>query len=58
MSTATMRVVVVGDCPVFREGVTQLIGTDPDLHLVAVASSVEVLDSGLRGVDVVRAVRR
>ncbi|MFF4727061.1 LuxR C-terminal-related transcriptional regulator [Streptomyces mirabilis] len=53
MSTATMRVVVVGDCPVFREGVTQLIGTDPDLHLVAVASSVEVLDSGLRGVDVV-----
>ncbi|MFF4626387.1 LuxR C-terminal-related transcriptional regulator [Streptomyces griseorubiginosus] len=53
MSTATTRIAVIGDCPVFQEGVSQLIGTVPDLHLVAIAPSVDVLDGGSRGVDVV-----
>lgn len=53
MSTATLRIAVIGDCPVFQEGVSQLIGTVPDLHLVATAPSVEGVDGALHGVDVV-----
>ncbi|MEU9455923.1 response regulator transcription factor [Streptomyces sp. NPDC048277] len=51
--SAATAIAVVGDCPVFREGVSQLVRTVPDLRLVATAPSVEDLDGGLRGVDVV-----
>ncbi|GGW24238.1 LuxR C-terminal-related transcriptional regulator [Streptomyces alanosinicus] len=48
-----MRIMVIGDCPVFRDGITQLIDTVPDLHLVATASSIRGVDGELAGVDVV-----
>jgi DNA-binding NarL/FixJ family response regulator len=48
-----LRIAVIGDCPVFRHGVTQLIGTAPDLHLVAAAASVEAADGSLRDAEVV-----
>jgi DNA-binding NarL/FixJ family response regulator len=48
-----VRIAVVGDCPVFRHGVSQLIGTAPDLHLVAAAPSIESADGTLRGAEVV-----
>lgn len=53
MNTGFLRIAVIGDCPVFRHGVTQLIGTAPDLHLVAAAASVEAADGSLRGAEVV-----
>ncbi|MER6031841.1 response regulator transcription factor [Streptomyces sp. NPDC001851] len=52
-ASAATRIAVIGDCPVFRHGISQLIGSATDLHLVATASSIEGLDGGLRGVDVV-----
>ncbi|MHB9860786.1 LuxR C-terminal-related transcriptional regulator [Streptomyces sp. YIM S03343] len=48
-----VRIAVIGDCPVFRHGVSQLIGTAPDLHLVAAAPSIEIADGSLRGAEVV-----
>ncbi len=48
-----VRIAVVGDCPLFRHGVSELIGTTPDLHLVANAPSVESADGSLRGAHVV-----
>ncbi|MEU5767190.1 response regulator transcription factor [Streptomyces asoensis] len=48
-----VRIAVIGDCPVFRHGISNLIGTAPDLHLVATAPSVESVDGGLRGAHVV-----
>jgi DNA-binding NarL/FixJ family response regulator len=53
VSTEFVRIAVIGDCPVFRHGVTQLIGTAPDLHLVAAAASIEAADGSLRGAEVV-----
>ncbi|MEU6227204.1 response regulator transcription factor [Streptomyces sp. NPDC047042] len=53
MTTELVRIAVVGDCPVFRHGISQLIGTAPDLHLVAAVPSVESADGGLRGAEVV-----
>ncbi|GHH88609.1 response regulator transcription factor [Streptomyces capitiformicae] len=48
-----LRIAVIGDCPLFRHGVSQLIGTAPDLHLVAAAASIEAADGSLRGAEVV-----
>ncbi|MET7474298.1 response regulator transcription factor [Streptomyces sp. NPDC005648] len=48
-----VRIAVVGDCPVFRHGVSQLIDTTPDLRLVAAAPSVDKADGCLRGAEVV-----
>ncbi|MBG0853353.1 response regulator transcription factor [Streptomyces spinoverrucosus] len=48
-----MRVAVIGDCPVFRHGVSQLISTAADLQLVVSVSSLQGADGNLRGVDVV-----
>ena len=48
-----VRIAVIGDCPVFRHGVSQLIGTASDLLLVAAAPSAESADGSLRGADVV-----
>ena len=48
-----VRIAVIGDCPVFRHGVSQLIDTAPDIHLVATASSIESADGSLRGAEVV-----
>ncbi|WP_286256026.1 LuxR C-terminal-related transcriptional regulator [Streptomyces graminofaciens] len=48
-----MRIAVIGDCPVFRHGVSELIGSAPDLRLVVTAPSVAGADGGLRGADVV-----
>lgn len=48
-----MRIAVIGDCPVFRHGVTQLIDTTPDLHLVAAALSIESADGSLHTAEVV-----
>ncbi|WP_031486736.1 response regulator transcription factor [Streptomyces bicolor] len=53
MSNGSVGVAVIGDCPVFRHGASQLIGGAPDLHLVVAASSVPGADGGLRGADVV-----
>ncbi|MFD9002384.1 LuxR C-terminal-related transcriptional regulator [Streptomyces sp. NPDC059582] len=53
MSTELVRIAVIGDCPVFRHGVSQLIGSAPDLDLVAAAPSMEIADGSLRGVEVV-----
>ncbi|UFR04613.1 response regulator transcription factor [Streptomyces sp. Go40/10] len=53
MRAGFMRVAVIGDCPVFRHGVSQLIGTAPDLRLVADASSLQGADGTLRSADVV-----
>ncbi|WP_230885468.1 response regulator transcription factor [Streptomyces spinoverrucosus] len=49
----SMRVAVIGDCPVFRHGVSQLISTAADLQLVVSVSSLQGADGNLRGVDVV-----
>ncbi|MDR6980907.1 DNA-binding NarL/FixJ family response regulator [Streptomyces sp. 3330] len=48
-----VRIAVIGDCPVFRYGISNLIGSAPDLHLVAVAPSIDSADGGLRGAEVV-----
>ncbi|MFF2503446.1 LuxR C-terminal-related transcriptional regulator [Streptomyces sp. NPDC058067] len=48
-----MRIAVIGDCPLFRHGVAQLVRTAPDLHLVATTSSLQAADGSLRGADVV-----
>ncbi|MET9097484.1 response regulator transcription factor [Streptomyces antibioticus] len=48
-----VRIALVCDCPLFRHGVSQLIGTTPDLYLVAHAPSVERADGSLRGAHVV-----
>ncbi|MET8166446.1 response regulator transcription factor [Streptomyces sp. NPDC005329] len=48
-----VRIAVIGDCPVFRHGISNLIGTAPDLHLVAAAPSIESADGSLRGAHVV-----
>lgn len=48
-----VRIAVVGDCPVFRHGISYLIGSAPDLHLVATVPSTEGADGGLRGAEVV-----
>ena len=48
-----VRIAVIGDCPVFRHGISQLIGTAPDLHLVAAVPSIESADGSLRGAEVV-----
>lgn len=53
MSTGSLRIAVIGDCPVFRHGVSQLIGTAPDLHLVIAGPSVEGADGSLRSAEVV-----
>ncbi|MFF4797065.1 response regulator transcription factor [Streptomyces sp. NPDC001351] len=48
-----MRVAVIGDCPLFRYGVSRLIGTAPDLHLVATVPSLQAADGNLHRADVV-----
>lgn len=48
-----VRIAVIGDCPVFRHGISNLIGAAPDLHLVAAAPSIESADGSLRGAQVV-----
>ncbi|WP_314223493.1 response regulator transcription factor [Streptomyces zaehneri] len=48
-----VRIAVIGDCPVFRHGISNLIGSAPDLHLVAAAPSIESADGSLRGAEVV-----
>ncbi|MDQ0582680.1 response regulator transcription factor [Streptomyces rishiriensis] len=48
-----VRIAVIGDCPVFRHGISNLIGAAPDLHLVSAAPSLESADGGLRGAQVV-----
>ncbi|MDX2939039.1 LuxR C-terminal-related transcriptional regulator [Streptomyces ipomoeae] len=48
-----VRIAVIGDCPLFRQGVSQLIGTAPDLQLIAVTPSIERMDGELDGADVV-----
>ncbi|MFF7262113.1 LuxR C-terminal-related transcriptional regulator [Streptomyces sp. NPDC008159] len=53
MSTGAMGVAVIGDCPVFRHGVSQLIEGAPDLRLIAAAESVHDAVDGLRDADVV-----
>jgi DNA-binding NarL/FixJ family response regulator len=45
MDADPRRVVVVGDCPLIRLGIVQLINAEPDLLLVAAVSSVEELDA-------------
>ncbi|MDQ0847396.1 response regulator transcription factor [Streptomyces sp. V1I6] len=45
MDADPRRVVVVGDCPLIRLGIVQLITGEPDLLLVAAVSSVEELDA-------------
>ncbi|MEU9166373.1 response regulator transcription factor [Streptomyces sp. NPDC048420] len=53
MSADVMRVAVIGDCPVFRRGLSRLIHTVPDLDLVAAAPSVQRADGALRHAHVV-----
>ncbi|MFF1303299.1 LuxR C-terminal-related transcriptional regulator [Streptomyces sp. NPDC058307] len=53
MSADVVRVAVIGDCPVFRRGLSRLIHSVPDLDLVAAAASVERAESGLRHAHVV-----
>jgi DNA-binding NarL/FixJ family response regulator len=53
VSTAVLRIAVVGDCPLVRHGISHLIDTAPGLQLVATASSVRDADGTLRGADVV-----
>ncbi|MFI7500164.1 LuxR C-terminal-related transcriptional regulator [Streptomyces sp. NPDC049687] len=48
-----VRIAVIGDCPVFRHGISHLIGTAPDLHLVVAVPSVESADGRLREAEVV-----
>ncbi|MGW0877419.1 LuxR C-terminal-related transcriptional regulator [Streptomyces sp. NPDC002740] len=48
-----VRIAVIGDCPVFRHGISNLIGTTADLHLIAAAPSIESADGSLRGAHVV-----
>ncbi|WP_405770844.1 LuxR C-terminal-related transcriptional regulator [Streptomyces sp. NBC_01538] len=48
-----VRIAVIGDCPIFRHGISQLIGTAPDLHLVAAVASIESADGSLRDAEVV-----
>ncbi|PAZ10589.1 LuxR family transcriptional regulator [Streptomyces sp. SA15] len=48
-----MRIAVIGDCPLFRHGVSQLVSTAPDLRLVVTASSLQAADGSLHGADVV-----
>ncbi|KOV76818.1 LuxR family transcriptional regulator [Streptomyces sp. NRRL WC-3618] len=48
-----VHIAVIGDCPVFRHGISQLIGTAPDIHLVAAVPSIESADGSLRGAEVV-----
>ncbi|WP_431045753.1 LuxR C-terminal-related transcriptional regulator [Streptomyces sp. P1-3] len=47
------RVAVVSDCPLFRRGLAQVIGTASDLELAAGVRSVEELDGQLGPGDVV-----
>ncbi|MFE5712547.1 LuxR C-terminal-related transcriptional regulator [Streptomyces sp. NPDC056501] len=44
MDADPSRVVVVGDCPLIRLGIVQLIAGEPDLQLTAAVSSIEELD--------------
>ncbi|SNX55628.1 DNA-binding NarL/FixJ family response regulator [Streptomyces sp. TLI_55] len=53
MSADVVRVAVIGDCPIFRRGLSRLIHTVPDLDLVAAAASVERADGGLQHAHVV-----
>lgn len=48
-----VRIAVIGDCPVFRHGISNLISAAPDLHLIAAAPSMESVDGSLRGAQVV-----
>lgn len=53
VNTGAMRVGVIGDCPLYRHGLSQLVGTAPDLHLVVTTPSIEGADDGLRGAQVI-----
>ncbi|MFI6933178.1 LuxR C-terminal-related transcriptional regulator [Streptomyces sp. NPDC050287] len=53
MSTGFTGIAVIGDCPLFRHGVSQLVSTAPDLRLIVAASSLQAADGSLRGADVV-----
>lgn len=48
-----VRIAVIGDCPVFRHGVSHLVATAPDLRLVVTVPSIEVANGDLRGAEVV-----
>ena len=48
-----MRIAIIGDCPLFRHGVSQMVCTAPDLRLVVTASSLKAADGSLCGADVV-----
>ncbi|MFI5683245.1 response regulator transcription factor [Streptomyces sp. NPDC051636] len=50
---ARMRIAVIGDCPLFRHGVSHLVATAPDLHLVVTVPSIDRADGDLRGAEVV-----
>lgn len=54
MSAEVRRVAVVGDCPLFRRGLAQVIESTADLALVAgAAGSVEEVEGRLQPGDVV-----
>ncbi|GGV33972.1 DNA-binding response regulator [Kitasatospora herbaricolor] len=53
MSTEVRRVAVVGDCPLFRRGLAQVIESTGDLALVPAAGSVEEVEGRLQPGDVV-----
>jgi len=53
VSTGFTGIAVIGDCPLFRHGVSQLVCTVPNLRLVVTASSLQAADGSLRGADVV-----
>ncbi|GJF30937.1 DNA-binding response regulator [Kitasatospora sp. NE20-6] len=48
MSTQPIRVAVVGDCPVFRRGLTQMIKSTTDLQLTLSVPSPEEAEAGAR----------
>lgn len=52
-TAGSVRIAVIGDCPVFRHGVAHLIGGAPDLRLVLAAPSITGADAGLRDAEVV-----
>ncbi|MFJ1703806.1 LuxR C-terminal-related transcriptional regulator [Kitasatospora sp. NPDC088346] len=53
MSQQPRRVAVVGDCPLFRRGLAQVIGSATDLVFTAGAGSPEEVEGDLRPGDVV-----
>ncbi|MFC9327089.1 response regulator transcription factor [Kitasatospora sp. NPDC057015] len=53
MSAEVKRVAVVGDCPLFRRGLAQVIDATPDLVLALGARSVDEAQGRLRPGDVV-----